>query len=431
MPHQVPFRQPAVTVPLSWGFAGPSQSFAQPVPLLKKDQLLFCSSLRTRKRGQSDDMDQESQPTPHRVISSCPVKRVKKALNTGTSVITDAEMLCDASRDENEEQVDLGKAFSESRVHSQSFFWPHQPLPKATRVIFDLNFWSRYVGSLTKPELLTLLQGIITCHPDLKPSISSLLPKPTLEAMSTKLVEVESQLLEVIPSKSFNRDEYVWNRVRLPLHLYVNECLSLLKLWSKAEDGFEQAQIHTTISNQFSFLCLLTTSIRKVEVSLPASPDGPDTLNSTASQPLRSLLIPDLLQAWNQFIEKIYHITSVNGIVLSEAAIEKWYTQLKDLANDTSYYGEGTRFMEPIRDLAKYRFGDIVRTKRLASHSNTQMNFHNHPSPWGYPSTSSSACLVARVHTPNSQPHDRMIWSSQNKFLEGNSNGRTLGWIGL
>lgn len=67
-------------------------------------------------------MDQESQPTPHRVISSCPVKRVKKALNTGTSVITDAEMLCDASRDENEEQVDLGKAFSESRVHSQSFF---------------------------------------------------------------------------------------------------------------------------------------------------------------------------------------------------------------------------------------------------------------------------------------------------------------------
>ncbi|EGG10797.1 uncharacterized protein MELLADRAFT_76833 [Melampsora larici-populina 98AG31] len=377
MSHQVPFRQPALPVPLSWGFARPSQSFLQPTSLSpKKEQPRAVSSSKTRKRCTSEEMDHDQQPISTRIISACPIKRVKKGVSQSSS---DADMTTSDSKDDGEDQIDLGKAFS----------------------------------SLTKPELLTLLQSIVAQHPELKRSIPALLPKPTIEAITTKLAEVESQLLESIPNKRTNREEYIWNRVRCPLNEYVNECLGLLKIWTKGEDGFEQSQIHTTVSNQFSFLYLLTTSIKKIDNCLPTtSRDQSDMLNYAASQPLRSVLIPDLLQAWRQFIEKIYHITSTNGIILSESSIEKWFAQLNDLAHPTSEddRSHSSQFMEPIRDLAKRQFGDIVRSRRtFAPFNMTVENAYSQQTSWTASQGFSSRLMTGGGHYSYGQSHEEML----------------------
>ncbi|EGG08172.1 uncharacterized protein MELLADRAFT_84944 [Melampsora larici-populina 98AG31] len=101
-------------------------------------------------------------------------------------------------------------------------------------------------ASLTKPELLTLLQGIFAQHSELKQSIPGLLPKPTIEAITNILVGFESQLLESIPDKRTNQEEYIWNRV---------QCV-----FQKSKSGIEQSQIHMTVLNHFSVLHLLTRS---------------------------------------------------------------------------------------------------------------------------------------------------------------------------
>lgn len=312
----------------------------------------------------SDEMDHEDQSVSStRTTCPFPTKRTKKVTTNG-STSSDADMAGSASKDEEEDPIDLGKVFI----------------------------------SLTKPELITLLHDIVARHPDLKRSIPSLLPKPTIDAISTKLTEVESRLLESIPNKRTNREEYIWNRVRWPIHEYVNECLGLLKLWTKADEGFEQAQIHTTASNQFSFLYLLTLSIKKVDSCLP--PVRTDTLNSAAAQPLHTVLVPDLLQVWKQFIEKIYYITSTTGIVLSEASIEKWFGQLDELAAH-----EHAQFMGPIRELAKYRFGDIVRSRRSTSHYHA---LEHQQAGWNVP-PSLSPRLTSTGYSPYGQSVDEML----------------------
>ncbi|KAH9810389.1 hypothetical protein DFH28DRAFT_985783 [Melampsora americana] len=377
MSHQVPFRQPALPVPLSWGFARPSQSFLQPTSLSsKKESLRAVSTSKTRKRCTSEEMDHDQQPISTRVISPCPIKRVKKGTSQSSS---DADMATSDSKDDVEDQIDLGKAFS----------------------------------SLTKPELLTLLQTIVAQHPELKRSIPALLPKPTLEAITQKLAEVESQLLDSIPNKRTNREEYIWNRVRCPLNEYVNECLALLKIGTKGEDSFEQSQIHTTVSNQFSFLYLLTSSIKKIDNCLPSiSRDQSDLLNYAASQPLRSVLIPDLLQAWQEFIEKIYHITSTNGIILSESSIEKWFAQLNDLAHPTGEdeSSHNSQFMEPIRDLAKRQFGDIVRSRRtFAPFNMTVENASSQPTSWSTPQAFPSRLMSGGGHHSYGQSQEEIL----------------------
>lgn len=330
MVHQIPFRQPAITAPLTWAFGAPPQGFPPTFPLsVKKDsqQHATGTSSKSRKRCASEDMDHDDSPNSGRpVILSLP-KRIKTGLG---AYQLDSEMTL--TNPTKGDETDLGKSFA----------------------------------SLTKLELITLLQNLVTQKPELKPSIQSLLPPPTLDSIITRLAEVESNLLELIPNKRTNREEYIWNRVRVPLNGYVSDCLNWLRLFDKSQEHqqsglFERSQFHATVSDQFNLLARLSLSIKKVEDQLPAIAGRTDDLNYSAYHPLHSNLIPTLFKSWKKFVETIHQMVFVEGIILSESLIRKWFSQLDELATAIpESKGDAHRSMQVIRDEARMRFGDLV-----------------------------------------------------------------------
>ncbi|KAA1079949.1 hypothetical protein PGTUg99_011504 [Puccinia graminis f. sp. tritici] len=318
MTHQVPFRQPAITVPLNWSFAGAQQpnnnnnSSSNSINLLRKEQpQTYNSSFnKSRKRSASNEFNPAEQPTtsPLKSISSLP-KRTKRTLpNSNPSLEADHGL------NPKEDPTDLGTA----------------------------------LVSLTKNELISLLHGLIQQKPELKPMIKSLLPPPSLESILLKLDEVEKQLVESIPNKRMNREEYIWNRVRVPLNSYVNDCLSCLELaaqtienrcGSRAEGKPELSVIYGAVSDQLSLLSHLSLSISKIESLLPSLSTQPSNqndhqdLNWNVSYPFQSILIPSLFQNWKNFIESIHKLIFIDRMIISESLIRKWFSLLDGLSS--------------------------------------------------------------------------------------------------
>jgi hypothetical protein len=178
--------------------------------------------------------------------------------------------------------------------------------------------------------------------------IKSLLPPPSLESILLKLDEVEKQLVESIPNKRMNREEYIWNRVRVPLNSYVNDCLSCLELaattienrcGSRAEGKPELSVIYGAVSDQLSLLSHLSLSISKVESLLPSLSTQPSNqndhqdLNWNVSYPFQSILIPSLFQNWKNFIESIHKLIFIDRMIISESLIRKWFSLLDGLSS--------------------------------------------------------------------------------------------------
>ncbi|KAI9603328.1 hypothetical protein H4Q26_002649 [Puccinia striiformis f. sp. tritici PST-130] len=160
MAHQVPFRQPAITVPLNWSFAAGTQQQPQPPSSSSSlSQSILKQETRTRKRSASDEIEIHD----HQILKPCSAlpKRTKRSINTNHPLI------------EPEHQIDLGTA----------------------------------LVSLTKNELIGILQGLIQQKPELKQTVKNLLPPPSLESIINKVNEVEKLLIESIPNKRMNRED--------------------------------------------------------------------------------------------------------------------------------------------------------------------------------------------------------------------------------
>lgn len=333
MVHQIPFRQPAITAPLTWAFAAAPQALPAVLsPSISKKELLQSShwTPKSRKRCASEEMEHDEAPCSVRQ----PFFSLPKRIKTGIGYYPpDSDMALTTSK--KEVDVDLGKCFA----------------------------------SLSKIELITLLQNLVNQKPDLKSSIHGLLPPPTLESIFTSLSEVEATLLELIPDKRTNREEYIWNRVRVPLNGYVSDCLEWLKLFDKSQEhqqsrAFDRSQFHATISDQFNLLARVTQSIIKVEDRLPSLVRPTDDLNYAAYHPLHSRLIPTLFESWKKIVDTIHQMVFIEGLILSESLILKWFNQLDDLAALTNESkGDSHRLMEVIRCEAGARFGDLVGLK--------------------------------------------------------------------
>jgi len=316
MAHQVPFRQPAITVPLNWSFAAtpaPTQPLSNNI--LKKDlPPAQPASIKSRKRSASDELTQDHPATTvshPKSISSLP-KRPKRSLAHNHSL-----EINDGFNNLKDDQADLGTA----------------------------------LVSLTKNELISLIHGLIQQKPELKTTIKSLLPPPSLESILLKLEEVEKQLVESIPNKRMNREEYIWNRVRVPLNSYVNDCLGCLELSAKTIESRccsngqgkpELSEIYGAVSDQLSLLSHLSLSISKIEGLLPNLSSQPSNqndqqdLNWNVSYPFQSILIPSLFQNWKTFIESVHKLIFIDRMIISESLIRKWLTLLDGLSSPSS-----------------------------------------------------------------------------------------------
>ncbi|OAV99411.1 hypothetical protein PTTG_04529 [Puccinia triticina 1-1 BBBD Race 1] len=360
MTHQVPFRQPAVTVPLNWSFAGTPPNQFPPNSFLRKEQhppLLQAQinasssfSNKSRKRSASDELDPDSTTTttsssfPLKSISALPKRTKRASPNTPSPEGHDGF-------NPQEDQAELGTA----------------------------------LVSLTKSELVSLIHGLIQQKPELKPTIKGLLPPPSLESILAKLDEVEKQLVESIPNKRMNREEYIWNRVRVPLTSYVNDCMGCLELAAKTIENRcggsgtggkpELSVIYGAVSDQLSLLSHLSLSISKVESLLPSLSPQPSNqndqqdLNWNVSYPFQSILIPSLFQNWKTFIEAIHKLIFEDRMIISESLIRKWFSLLDGLSDphpSADHQDNHTvqRLMIAVRDEALNRFGILVGLKR-------------------------------------------------------------------
>ncbi|KAI8447896.1 hypothetical protein BY996DRAFT_4592258 [Phakopsora pachyrhizi] len=375
-PHQIPFRQPAITAPLNWAFGAATSAIQNSSSSVTKEFLLqqhqqqhsnLAVPSRSRKRSASEDveeMDHEYQSNSRALSIGLP-KRIRTGLGQAQAQIAEQ--------------------------HSSNRQSPNGPQNWAKEDEIDIG---KALASLSKPELLNLIHGLMEKKPEVRPTIQSLLPTPTLETIILRLDEVESRLIQSIPNKRSNREEYVWNRVKLPLNGFVQDCLGWLKLNDQSPDptNNENNRIHIQLSDQFNLLYRLSLSIRKVTSLLPGSDQrlngNGDDLNRRSYDLLHSELIPRLFESWKRLVERIDRLMMSYGIILSEYLINKWFNQLDELTSKKVEVGGDEEscedflgLMELVRDEAKLRFGRLVGIwfNRLNFQSSTHNPNNNQP----------------------------------------------------
>ncbi|MBW0549096.1 hypothetical protein O181_088811 [Austropuccinia psidii MF-1] len=379
MNHQIPFRQPTVTTSLNWAFASPPAS-----SLLNLKSNPSSSPLKSRKRLASDESSHLDHLNDKILSSSAIINSIKRPKKTTTSTnssleINQSNLNHHSNHEFHDNQMDLGKQFA----------------------------------SLTKPELIKLLEDLLKQKPDLKSTVQSLVPTPTLDSVSLRLEQVEQDLVQVIPNKRMNRHEYIWNRVRVPLNHYVNECLNWLRLSNQTltnrgreSSSLDRNQIYWIVSDQFILLSRISQSIKKVENLLPDStqsdfnltPSSTTNLNflnqNSSQHSLQAVLIPTLFENWKRFLEIIYQAVFIEGIILSESLILKWFNALDELASQSTFdwkeisnrpnesqnvqtSGNIQKMMSLIRDETRIKFGELVGLKSYQSATSSLSNRFN------------------------------------------------------
>lgn len=220
------------------------------------------------------------------------------------------------------------------------------------------------LASLSKDSLLTIFTTLLTNQPALRPTIESLLPAPTLAATLSTLHSLERAVLAALPTGHLLREEYVWGRVRVSLDQYVAEAKSFLAAFcqppSSAVATAEDEIGHP--STTFAFLHALTSSVRRLEVSLPSSP---------ARNPLAGHLLPLTINAWHAFLTRLSSAVNDEGRVLSAGLVRGWFARIDELCVDSplgagKVEGGAKKACEGVRERMRRELGWLVGVRPTA-----------------------------------------------------------------
>ncbi|GEM12068.1 nuclear envelope, Cut8 family protein [Rhodotorula toruloides] len=229
------------------------------------------------------------------------------------------------------------------------------------------------LASLDKPALLNVFSKLLTTSPHLAFTIASFLPAPTLSNILDSLNSLEHAVIEVTPTGSFLRPEYIFSRVRLQLEEYVSEAKRYLSLFVPAQQptGALSEDNLAHPSTAFQFLHALTSSLLRLESTLPSSPSASLTPSSPPSNPLAGHLVPLTLNAWHLFITRLSSAINTQGRVLPTSLAQSWFDQVDALAV-SSFLGAGIggerasqvrKAMEGVRERMRREVGWLVGFK--------------------------------------------------------------------
>ncbi|CAA2990706.1 nuclear envelope, Cut8 family [Olea europaea subsp. europaea] len=195
------------------------------------------------------------------------------------------------------------------------------------------------IAALPKPALLQMFNSLLTTQPELRPTLLSLIPPPSLESFTETLSGLEHKLIQSIPQGRHVRQEYIWGRTRVPLEEYLAEARHALAVFLPPSN-----EDHP--STTFNFLLTLTTSVKKVENLLPSSANTGGLLGNT--NPLVAHLVPGLMNAWHVFITRLSHQVNKQGKIMSAESVRTRFRLLDELCAG----GEGVtrKAMEDVRD---------------------------------------------------------------------------------
>lgn len=226
------------------------------------------------------------------------------------------------------------------------------------------------------------MTNLLTSHPQLRPVVQSLLPPPTLSNTLTTLSTLERAVIAALPSGAHLREEYVWGRVRVPLEEYVSEAKTFLAAFTTTpptSTGSSHSAGEDEIGHPattFAFLHALTSSLRRLEVALPAVNSPPSTPGAHASwpsqatsgsghNPLASHLLPLTLNSWHIFLTKLSTSVNTEGRIISAQMLRGWFTRLDELcvaSPNVSGRKEGLakRALEGVRERMRKEVGWLV-----------------------------------------------------------------------
>lgn len=205
------------------------------------------------------------------------------------------------------------------------------------------------IAGLSKESLVTLLKTLYTTTPTLVPLLTSLLPPPTLSNTLSTILQLERKILTALPSGLTVREDYIWGRVKVPLEDYLEEARGMIRgfcVEGGGGGGGEDEIGHS--STTFAFLYALTSSLRRIEATLPSPPslvDSPNyPLNKRRAQDILSTtLLPLLSTSWSTFLALLSAQVNQQGRIISSEVLKGWLKRLEELSVESPGVREGTR----------------------------------------------------------------------------------------
>lgn len=325
------------------------------------------------------DVVMERTPTPERP-KRAPPKRARRADPSSTDGSQNNQVPKDGGSSENE--VDIGVLLG--TLH----------LELVSALISDQTIC---VASLPPQSLLPILAALIDSQPSLKPTVLSLIPRPTVESAVQALAQSAKKLKEAYPysntssssatpSSSFGfatslnprsstfgampssagfgrasqfgttsstshgssgmRDEYILSRLRPHISEYVSACFSYLPYFSyvpSSNPHHQQSQAKSHPSETFIILSAVTSQI----LSQPPLTQGS----------LIPAILPRLQQEWNAWVDRLDEVVNRQAGMFGGETVKSWERTLDELAEAK---GNGLEIFRRIRDTWVAKVGWLV-----------------------------------------------------------------------
>jgi len=181
---------------------------------------------------------------------------------------------------------------------------------KRTKMSTEKEFpLSKLLGTLDKPQLLSLINNLIDSHPNLQLEIASNIPRPTIHSVTNVLSSMEKKYRDSFPYTKWGqvKDDYSFNRVKPAIMELKGALLDYAAHFTSAEE------FPTTT---FSFLHLATSITQRL----------PDWDNHLHNEIKRDLYIK-LAEHWTKAIVDAASKVS-EGKIYGQTVVSEWARNL-------------------------------------------------------------------------------------------------------
>ncbi|KAI0332008.1 hypothetical protein GY45DRAFT_1433510 [Cubamyces sp. BRFM 1775] len=275
------------------------------------------------------------------------------------------------------------------------------------------------LASLPPQSLLPLLTSLISTQPSLKPTILSLIPRPTLDAALNSLANSAQKLKDAYPysnsvfsqpgsswnapgafgggrsgtssfstgfgfgnrsngSSSFGassqspgggmRDEYILSRIRPHIQDFVSACFSYLPYFSNiatSDAGSTSSKSHATQSHATALRQQHKDKLHPTETYLFLAAL---TSHILAQPPLTQtelapMLAPRLAEEWKAWVDNVDATVNMQGGMFGRETVQTWERGLDDFAQAK---GNEMEMMKEIRDRWVSKVGWLVGRQPMA-----------------------------------------------------------------
>ncbi|CAG8533389.1 3288_t:CDS:2 [Acaulospora morrowiae] len=176
---------------------------------------------------------------------------------------------------------------------------------------------SKLLGTLDKPQLLSLINNLIDAHPNLQSEIASNIPRPTIQSVTRILEGMEKKYLDSFPYTKWgsSKDDYSFNRVKPAI-------MELQGAIMDYADHFTSPEEFPTVT--FAFLHLATTITHRL----------PEWDNSSHNELKRDIYLK-LADYWKKAIHEASSKLR-DGKIYGHTVVNEWAKNLAQHNRDSN-----------------------------------------------------------------------------------------------